>query len=129
MSKEARVAALEALYAAETLGTGPELSGLSSRAKRLVAGVADRLAELDGMIASVSKGWRIDRMPPVDRCVLRLALYELVHTDTPPAVVIDEAVELAKTYSTGRSGAFVNGVLGALVDGGIATEDGGSETE
>jgi N utilization substance protein B len=52
----------------------------------------------------------------VDRSVLRLALYELRHTDTPMAVVIDQAVELAKAYSTGRSGSFVNGVLGKLAE-------------
>jgi N utilization substance protein B len=116
VSKEVRVAALEALYAAEAVGTGPDRSGLSARAKRLVDGVTAHRAELNELIAGVSRGWRIDRMPPVDRCVLRLAVYELVHTDTPPAVVIDEAVELAKTYSTARSGSFVNGILGALVD-------------
>jgi N utilization substance protein B len=55
-------------------------------------------------------------MPAVDRNVLRLGLYELRYTDTPVGVAISEAVELAKTYSTERSGAFVNGVLGALVD-------------
>jgi N utilization substance protein B len=60
-------------------------------------------------------------MPVVDRCVLRLAVYELTFTDTPTAVVIDEAVELAKTYSTARSGRFVNGVLGAIADAAAAT--------
>jgi transcription antitermination protein NusB len=62
----------------------------------------------------VAAGWRVDRMPAVDRTILRLALYELRHTSTPLAVVIDEAVELAKRYSTERSGSFVNGVLGKL---------------
>lgn len=114
---EPRVAALEALYAAESTGAEkPDLDGLGRRAARLAAGTWDRRAQLDAEIATASSGWRVERMPAVDRNILRLALYELRHTDTPLAVVIDEAVELAKTYSTSRSGAFVNGVLGALVD-------------
>ncbi len=114
---EPRVAALEALYAAESTGAQePDLEGLGGRAGRLAAGAWDRRAELDAELATASSGWRVERMPAVDRNILRLALYELRYTDTPLAVVIDEAVELAKTYSTSRSGAFVNGVLGALVD-------------
>jgi N utilization substance protein B len=76
--------------------------------------VWQHLAALDAEIGAVSSGWRIERMPAVDRAILRLALYELRHTDTPLGVVIDEAVELAKRYSTERSGAFVNGVLAKL---------------
>ena len=64
---------------------------------------------------TAATGWRVERMPAVDRALLRLALFELRHTDTPVAVVISEAVELAKEYSTQRSGSFVNGVLGNLV--------------
>ena len=116
MSTEARVVALEALYAAESLGESPVGSDLPARAKRMVEGVATHLADLDGAIERASRGWRVDRMAVVDRCVLRLALFELLHTDTPTAVVIDQAVELAKTYSTARSGRFVNGVLGAIAD-------------
>ena len=116
MSKEARVAALEALYAAESLGEPPDTTGLSARARRMVEGVSEHQAGLDGAIEHASRGWRVHRMPVVDRCVLRLALYELTFTDTPTAVVIDEAVELAKTYSTARSGRFVNGILGAIAD-------------
>jgi N utilization substance protein B len=58
--------------------------------------------------------WPIDRLANTDRSVLRLAAYELLHTETPPQVVINEAVELAKRYGTEDSGRFVNGVLGAL---------------
>jgi N utilization substance protein B len=72
--------------------------------------------ELDAELASVARGWRIERMPAVDRAILRLALFELRHTSTPVGVVISEAVELAKSLSTERSGGFVNGVLGALVE-------------
>ena len=128
MSKEARLAALEALYGAEARSGEPDLSGLSARAKRMVSGVVDHRDELDATLSTASRGWRVERMPVVDRCILRLALFELAHTDTPTAVAIDEAVELAKTYSTARSGRFVNGVLGALVDSGAVRGDDGPET-
>ena len=117
MKKEARIAALEILYAAEAGNAEPDLSGVSARARRLIDGVNSRRRELDAAINHASKGWRVERMPMVDRCILRLALYELSSTDTPVAVVIDEAVRLAKDYSTARSGGFVNGVLGTLADG------------
>ena len=84
------------------------------RSARLVAGVWEHRRDLDQRIESVSEGWSVRRMAPVDRTILRLALYELVYEKTPTAVVLDEAVELAKRYSTRRSGAFVNGILAAL---------------
>jgi N utilization substance protein B len=83
----------------------------------LVAGVAEHLAELDAAIAARAKGWSIERMPVLDLNVLRLGAYELAHRpDVPVAVVIDEAVELVKRFSTDDSGRFVNGVLSSLVD-------------
>lgn len=114
--RDARVVALEALYAADARGEEPDPADLPARSARLVAGVGDNLGSLDEQIAASAAGWRIERMPVVDRNILRLALYELRHTDTPVGVVISEAVELAKTYSTERSGSFVNGILGALVE-------------
>ncbi len=81
----------------------------------LVDGVAANGAELDPEIAAHATGWSLHRMPAIDRTVLRIAAFELAHRpDVPTAVVIDEAVELAKTYSTDDSGRFVNGVLSAL---------------
>jgi N utilization substance protein B len=81
----------------------------------MVRGVLEQRSELDRAIDGASSGWRVERMPVVDRAVLRLALYELRNlSSTPTAVVINEAVELAKTYSTERSGRFVNGVLSKL---------------
>ncbi len=81
----------------------------------MVKGVLEQQRELDQAIDRASVGWKVERMPVVDRAVLRLALYELrFEPSTPMAVVIDEAVELAKTYSTERSGRFVNGVLSKL---------------
>ena len=111
---DARIQALEALYAADERGDDPEVDELSVRARRLVEGVWGRRTELDRAIEEAATGWRLERMPVVDRNVLRLGLFELRHTDTPVGVVISEAVEIAKAYSTARSGSFVNGVLGAL---------------
>lgn len=114
MSRDSRAEALGALYGAEARGSEPEVTGLSSRARKLAVGAWEKHSELDSEIASAATGWRLERMPAVDRAVLRLALYELRHTETPVGVVISEAVELAKQYSTSRSGAFVNGVLAKL---------------
>lgn len=81
----------------------------------LVSGVGERLGDIDELISVTSHDWPLERMPAMDRAVLRLATYELVaQTSVPTAVVIDEAVELAKRYSTDDSGRFVNGVLAAI---------------
>ena len=82
----------------------------------LVHGVAENHARFDELIAAKATGWRLDRMPVLDLNVLRLGTFELAErSDVPVAVVIDEAVELAKRFSTDNSGRFVNGVLSALV--------------
>ncbi len=81
----------------------------------LVHGVQQHLIELDDRISSLSAGWTLDRQPAVDRNVLRVAVYELLFMpEVPAGVVINEAVDLAKKYSTADSGKFVNGILGAL---------------
>lgn len=86
-------------------------------ARRLVAGVEDHLAEADALIARYAEDWAVDRMPVVDRNVVRLALFELLWSDgVPVAVAINEAVELAKSLSTDDSGRFVNGLLGRIVE-------------
>jgi N utilization substance protein B len=80
-----------------------------------VSGVWGSRESLDEAIGAASTGWRVERMPPVDRNVLRIALWELrTRPEVPVPVVISEAVRLVKTYSTARSGAFVNGVLSKL---------------
>ena len=84
-------------------------------AARLVQGVAERQKDIDASIASLSAGWRMDRQVAVDRNILRLGGYEMLYLEgVPTAASINEAVELAKKYSTTESGRFVNGVLGAL---------------
>ena len=82
-----------------------------------VRGVAEAGGTLDQQIAAASQNWRVERMARVDRNVLRLGTWELVHqVDVPRAVVLDEAVELAKAYGTDDSSAFVNGVLNKVAD-------------
>ncbi|MGE0550353.1 MAG: transcription antitermination factor NusB [Kofleriaceae bacterium] len=86
--------------------------GAQSFARELVAAASARTSEIDELIASASKNWRIDRMSRVDRNILRLGACELVaFRDVPVKVVINEAVELAKRFGTAESSAFVNGVL------------------
>ena len=86
-------------------------------ATQLVEGVAEHEAELDPVIAASSVNWPLERMPAMDRTILRLAAYELAHRpEVPLAVVIDEAVELAKRFSTDDSGRFVNGVLSRVAE-------------
>ncbi len=81
----------------------------------LLEGVAAHAERIDELLAGAAVGWELDRMPVIDRTVLRLAGYELLaRPEIPVAVVIDEAVELAKRYSTEQSGGFVNGVLATV---------------
>ncbi len=82
--------------------------------EQLVRGTAERVAEIDALISAHAEHWRLERMPAVDRNILRLAIYEMRQTDTPAAVVIDEALELARRFSTEESVQFVNGVLDAV---------------
>jgi N utilization substance protein B len=82
--------------------------------EQLVRGTVEKAGEIDALISGHAEHWRIERMPAVDRNILRLAIYELRNTDTPPAVAIDEALELARRFSTEESVQFVNGVLDAV---------------
>lgn len=130
---KARKRALDVLYESDVRGVDPT-STLAERiaqadppvpeyAVELVEGVTERLADIDDVLSRHSEGWSVERMPPVDRTVLRLALYELLwREDVPDAVVIDEAVELAKSLSTDESPRFVNGVLGRVLRGAPAPE-------
>jgi N utilization substance protein B len=84
-------------------------------ARELAAGAASHQAEIDRLLSECSEGWKVSRMPGVDRNLLRLAAYELLHRpDIPASVTINEAVELAKVYGTDESPRFINGVLGQL---------------
>lgn len=111
---EARDLALEVLYGLEATRDDPT-PGLPDKARRLVDGVLKGREALDHEIEEASEHWSVARMPAIDRTILRIGLYELKHEpQTPAAVIVAEAVRMAKTYSTERSGAFVNGVLATL---------------
>jgi N utilization substance protein B len=119
--REARERAFHLLYECEVKGVGPDvvLAELPLRpdafAVELVEGVEGHAAEIDALVAAHARNWELGRMPALDRALLRLATYELAHRpDVPTAAVINEAVELAKQYSTDDSGRFVNGVLSAV---------------
>jgi N utilization substance protein B len=118
---DARERALALLYEAESKDASARevLAALpvppAPAVVELVEGVEDDRAELDQLIATHSRNWPLERMPVIDRNLLRLALFELKHRpDVPVPVVIDEAVELAKRFSTDDSGRFVNGMLSAI---------------
>jgi N utilization substance protein B len=85
-------------------------------AQELVRGCVAHLEKIDELIRSQADNWRLERMPAVDRNILRLAIYEmLVEKDTPKLVVLDEAIELAKKFGSEQSGRFVNGLLDGLL--------------
>ncbi|GAB2694434.1 transcription antitermination factor NusB [Thalassiella azotivora] len=123
---KARRRAVDILFEAEQRSLDPlalvaERAGAAERpvpeyAVSLVEGVQAHRARIDELLATYSQGWTVDRMPAVDRQVLRVGTYELLwEDDVPDAVVIDEAVEMAKTLSTDDSPSFVNGLLGRLL--------------
>ena len=119
---DARERALYLLYEAHSKAISPT-DALSMQVlepdeltRLLVVGVETRREELDTAIGVKAKGWTLERMPVLDLNILRIGAFELVdRPDVPVAVVLDEAVELAKRFSTDDSGRFVNGVLSALV--------------
>jgi N utilization substance protein B len=117
----ARERALSLLYEAQAKGITPAavIAELpvppDPFAVDLVVGVGSYEAELDEMIGRHAVGWAVDRMPVIDRTVLQIAVFELLHRpDIPTGAIVSEAVELAKEYSTDDSGKFVNGVLGTI---------------
>lgn len=119
--REARERALSLLYEAEQRGLVPLAAVLGELAvpaepfvRELVEGVSAHLVELDAEIAARSVSWPLERMPAIDRALLRLGCFELRHTDVPVAACLSEAVELAKRYSTEDSHRFVNGLLSAV---------------
>jgi transcription antitermination factor NusB len=93
----------------ETLGGDPEVAAF---ARELLAGTWEHRPQIDRAIEGVARNWELKRMAAVDRNILRLAAYELLYRDDiPPLVSINEAIEMAKKYSTRNSGPFVNGIL------------------
>ena len=89
---------------------------LISFAETLLAGVRQHRVELDQHLEQTAQNWKLSRMPPTDRNVLRLGTYEIMFTETPDRVAINEAIELAKRYGTQNSAQFVNGILDRLMN-------------
>lgn len=87
----------------------------------LVRGTVEYAEEIDRRIIRHAEHWRLERMPGVDRNIIRLAIYEMLYGSTPPAVAIDEALELARRYSSEESVQFVNGVLDAVRKDSVAS--------
>jgi N utilization substance protein B len=83
-------------------------------ANKLFEGAAKDIAVLDALIVGHSDNWRFERLAAIDRAILRLAIHEMKSSDTPPKVVLNEAVDLAKKFSSEESGAFVNGILDSV---------------
>jgi N utilization substance protein B len=128
---QARKRAVDLLFEAEARGLTPaevaemrnalaeresDVSPLNAYTVMVARGVTDHSAHVDDLIAAHLQGWTLDRLPAVDRAILRVAVWELLHADdVPEPVAVDEAVELAKQLSTDDSPGFVNGVLGQVM--------------
>ena len=125
---KARKRAVDILYEAELRGqdrmellrervADPATPPVGDHTVRLVEGVAEHGNRIDELISRHARGWSIERLPDVDRAILRMAVYELLWVDdVPDPVVLDEAVSLARQLSTDDSPAYVNGVLGGILD-------------
>ena len=121
--REARETVLTLLYEAELTGREPaevvadQATPLDDFSETTLLAIGDHRAELDQQLERFSKGWPIDRMPVIDRLVLRMGAYELGFTpEVPTGVVLSEAVDLVSQYSTEKSAAFVNGLLARIAD-------------
>ncbi|MEL7974944.1 transcription antitermination factor NusB [Isoptericola sp. F-RaC21] len=126
---KARKRAVDILFEAEQRGLDPQVlvadrviephteAAVPQYTVDLVEGVAAHRERIDELLATYSQGWTVDRMPAVDRALLRIGTWELLYNDdVPDAVAVDEAVDLAGQLSTDDSPSFVNGLLGRLVD-------------
>lgn len=126
---KARKAALDLLYEADIRGTsavetlnlrdvveeGPDARPIREYTRELVNGVGDNFRKIDELITTYAQGWDMDRLPAVDRNILRLGIYEILWSETTPdGVAIDEALTLAKELSTDESAGYIHGVLGRI---------------
>ena len=121
--REARETALVLLYEAESRGVDPrvvldaQIVTPLNYTVALLSGISDHLAETDALITRFARDWRLERMPSIDRCLMRIAVFELGHrSDVPAGVVLAEAVELASRYSTADSSRFINGILSRIAE-------------
>ena len=126
---KARKAALDLLYEADIRGTnavetlnlrdiveeGPDARPIREYTRELVNGVGDNFRKIDELITTYAQGWDMDRLPAVDRNILRIGIYEILWSPTTPdGVAIDEALTLAKELSTDETAGFIHGVLGRI---------------
>ncbi len=126
---KARKAALDLLYEADIRGTsavetlnlrdiveeGPDARPIREYTRELVNGVGDNFRKIDELITTYAQGWDMDRLPAVDRNILRIGIYEILWSQTTPdGVAIDEALTLAKELSTDESAGYIHGVLGRI---------------
>ena len=127
---KARKRAVDAVFAADLRKISPltlldDVAGLAADrqnqdaifgyAREIVQGVVDYHEEIDDLLETYSQGWALDRMPNLDRAILRVAVWEILHNpDVPDAVAVNEAVDMAKELSTDDSGSFVNGLLSRI---------------
>jgi N utilization substance protein B len=126
---KARKQSLDLLYEADIRGTvaldilqtrdveedGPDARPIREYSKELIIGIADHRRKIDELIATYAQGWDMDRLPAVDRNILRLAIFELLWgVDLTDSIVIDEALTLAKELSTDESASYIHGVLGRI---------------
>jgi transcription antitermination protein NusB len=98
----------------ESGGDSDDRPGRDEFMEELAKGTSEMAADIDHRISSKSENWRLERMPTVDRNILRMAIYEMSRDETPAAVVIDEALELARQFSGEESVSFINGILDAV---------------
>ncbi|MDD5623310.1 MAG: transcription antitermination factor NusB [Candidatus Peribacteraceae bacterium] len=124
-----RIAVLQVLFESERRSNFNELEALARNAQELgevdlpfaeslLVGVVERQGELERVIEQHAPEWSLARMDPISRCVLLIGTFELLHrSDVPPAVAMNEAIEIAKEFGTEESGKFVNGVLNAIAQG------------
>ena len=105
----------QTFWSGPAAATEPFADELREFATKLATGVAGTVGDIDPMIVEAAQNWRIERMNVLDRLILRMAIYEFLHEPgTPPKVIINEALELARTFSTDDSVRFINGVLDAV---------------
>jgi N utilization substance protein B len=116
----------DTLYSEEEV----ERPGRDEFMEELAKGTSEMAGDIDHQITEKAENWKLERMPLVDRNILRMAIYEMSRKDTPPAVIIDEALELARQFSGDESVSFINGVLDAVrkqhAESGIQNPEGGA---
>lgn len=107
--------ALELLQSRDIEDNGPDARPIREYTKELISGIADHRRKIDELIATYAQGWDMDRLPAVDRNILRLAIFELLWgKDLSDSIIIDEALTLAKDLSTEESSSYIHGVLGRI---------------